>query len=176
MSLSNHSEKIARKERAGTEFEMEHFEPTCWPIILPAIVPIQGIQAREVGKCCNLWTPKWFQRSSHVCSHSQKYLSEEAYGGRRIYGLRPLKNLAIFTIPKKTMCPLRIPLASSGLRVPPLIRYEKTAPFRQSLQKNPSSFDQEGLCKDLGLSGQSQDDHRDGSDAGRTYQSGEIRG
>ncbi|MFO8164725.1 MAG: hypothetical protein R6T98_09350 [Desulfatiglandales bacterium] len=35
---------------------------------------------------------------------------------------------------------LRIAPIYRGLRVPPLIRYEKTAPSHQSLQNSPSSF------------------------------------
>jgi len=54
-------------------------------------------------------------------------------------------------------CPLRIAPINRGLRFPPLISCEKTAPFRQSLQKSPSSFSRMSetvtFCKGLRLLG-----------------------
>ena len=44
------------------------------------------------------------------------------------------------TYPWGSSAPSAFPSTGSGLRFPPLISCEKTAPFRQSLQKSPSSF------------------------------------
>jgi len=85
---------------------------------------------------------------------------------------RPLKNLVIFTIPKKTMDffevtggrVLSFRNVSVGEPAGPIYRgnaeraklphgyvAEKTSPGASELKKSPSSLDQEGLCKGLAL-------------------------